>query len=125
MVSLIIIKPNYEKFADKILSLLGGEVIFRERFMMTKDLCRKHYEHHLDKQFYPDLEKYMLSGECIGAIIKGGNPRSKVEEIRKHYMDLVGEKNLEKNVVHVSDSEENGKREVEMFKNYFGWKIKR
>jgi len=127
--SLIIMKP------DSIQRGLAGEIISRlERKglkiigikMMTLDsaLLKAHYAHIVDKPFYKDVEEFMKSSPAIAMAVEG---KECINSIRI----IVGSTNpLEaqsgtirgdlalatgRNLVHASDSSENGAKEVARF----------
>lgn len=127
--TLIIAKP------DALQRSLVGEIIKRLEQkglkligikMMTLDaaLLGDHYAHLTDKPFYADLEQFMKSSpvvvmawegfECTNSvriIVGATNPReADAGTIRGDYSIGTG-----RNLVHASDSAENGKKEVARF----------
>jgi len=127
--TLIIAKP------DAIQRGLVGEIIRRlERKglklvgikMMRVDspMLEEHYSHLVDEPFYQDLEKFMKSSplvvmawegfECVNSvriIVGATNPReADAGTIRGDYSIGTG-----RNLVHASDSPQNGTKEVERF----------
>ena len=94
--------------------------------MMTisKDLAKNHYEEHKDKPFFSDLVSFIISGPVVAMQVEGENV---VVQIR----NLMGATNpsestpgsirgdlateLDKNVVHGSDSDESAERELSLF----------
>jgi len=96
---------------------------------LTSEIIKEHYSHLIDKPFYPDLEKFMLSGPVVPMIVYGDDAVSKVrmligptsvkkakeespESIRAIYGDI---ENDSANVVHASDSKENALIEIKRF----------
>lgn len=129
--TLIIAKP------DALQRGLVGEIVRRlERKglkliglkMMALDsaVLKAHYAHLTDKPFYADLEDFMKSSpvvvmawegfECVNSvrlIVGATNPREAVAgTIRGDYSIGTG-----RNLVHASDSKENGSMEVARFFN--------
>lgn len=127
--TLIILKP------DAIQRGLSGEIITRmERKglkiigikMMNVDsaLLKAHYAHIADKPFYADVEKFMKSSpviamalegrECIDSIriiVGSTDPRqADAGTVRGDFALATG-----RNLVHASDSKENGEAEVARF----------
>lgn len=127
--TLIIAKP------DALQRSLVGEIIKRLEQkglkligikMMTLDdaVLSDHYAHLTDKPFYADLEQFMKSSpvvvmawegfECVNSvriIVGATNPReADAGTIRGDYSIGTG-----RNLVHASDSAENGKTEVSRF----------
>ncbi len=127
--SLIIIKP------DAVQRSLVGEIITRferkglkiigMKMMHLKDtLLKEHYAHVADKPFYPRIERFMMSAPVVVMAVAGIKA---VEAIRtivgptKGYEALGGTirgdyaLSMQSNVVHASDSVENGAAEIKRF----------
>ena len=129
MKTFFIIKP------DGVQRNLVGEIISRVEAkgfsitkitMMTisKELAEKHYGEHKDKPFFGDLVSFITSGPVVAMQVEGENV---VLQIR----NLMGATNpsestpgsirgdlateLDKNVVHGSDSDESAERELSLF----------
>jgi nucleoside-diphosphate kinase len=127
--TLSIIKP------DGVARRLIGEVIKRleaenltiaamKMIKMTKEQAKGFYRVHEGKPFYENVTDFMSSGPCVVMILEG-------EDAIKRYRKLMGATNykeaeagtirrefatdIEKNVVHGSDSKETAMFEV----NYF------
>jgi nucleoside-diphosphate kinase len=118
--TLSIIKP------DGVSRRLMGEVIKRleaenlriaamKMIQMTKEQAKRFYKVHEGKPFYEGVTDFMSSGPCVVMILEG-------EDVIKRYRNLMGATNyeeaepgtirrefatdIEKNVVHGSDSKE-------------------
>ena len=129
MKTFFMIKP------DGVQRNLVGEIISRveaKGFSITKikmmtisqELAEKHYEEHKDKPFFSDLVSFITSGPVVAMQVEGENV---VLQIR----NLMGATNpsestpgsirgdlateLDKNVVHGSDSDESAERELTLF----------
>ena len=129
MKTFFMIKP------DGVQRNLVGEIISRveaKGFLITKikmmtisqELAEKHYEEHKDKPFFSDLVSFITSGPVVAMQVEGENV---VLQIR----NLMGATNpsestpgsirgdlateLDKNVVHGSDSDESAERELLLF----------
>jgi len=127
--TLSIIKP------DGVSRNLTGEIIRRlekegleieaiKMIMMTKEEAKGFYKVHEGKPFYESVTDFMSSGPCIVMVFKG-------KDVISRYRKLMGATNykeaeegtirsdfatdIEKNIVHGSDSEETAKFEI----NYF------
>lgn len=127
--TLVLIKP------DAINRALIGEIISRferkglkivamKMLKMNKELAKKHYEAHINKPFYPDLESFITSGPIIAMVIEG---KEAVEVVR----NMVGATNARKaqpgtirgdfsnsfsrNLIHASDSPEAASKEISLF----------
>src|SRR5210317_215483 len=129
MKTFFMIKP------DGVQRNLVGEIISRVESkgfsitkikMMTipKELAEQHYGEHKDKPFFDDLVSFITSGPVVAMQVEGENV---VLQIR----NLMGATNpsestpgsirgdlateLDKNVVHGSDSDESAERELSLF----------
>ncbi|MDP3073225.1 MAG: nucleoside-diphosphate kinase [Opitutaceae bacterium] len=102
----------------------GFDVIGCKMARLTPDLLRQHYAHVADKPFYPEIEKFMSSRPVILLALQGINAVQRVRDLlgptdsRKAPKGTIrGDYGTEmmKNVVHASDSVENGKAELARF----------
>jgi nucleoside-diphosphate kinase len=127
--SLIIIKP------DAIQRSIVGEIVTRferkglkiigMKMMHLKDaLVEEHYAHVADKPFFPRIKRFMTSSPVIVMAVAG---LKAVDSIRlivgvtKSYEADAGTirgdyaLSMQSNVVHASDSKENGATEIKRF----------
>tara|TARA_B100000963_G_scaffold118927_1_gene103583 strand:- start:52 stop:450 length:399 start_codon:yes stop_codon:yes gene_type:complete len=129
MKTFFMIKP------DGVQRNLVGEIISRveakgfsitkiQMMTISKELAEKHYEEHKNKPFFNDLVSFITSGPVVAMQVEGENV---VLQIR----NLMGATNpsestpgsirgdlateLDKNVVHGSDSDESAERELLLF----------
>ena len=129
MKTFFMIKP------DGVQRNLVGEIISRveakgfsitklKMMTISKELAEKHYEEHKDKPFFSDLLSFITSGPVVAMQVEGENV---VLQIR----NLMGATNpsestpgsirgdlateLDKNVVHGSDSDKSAERELTLF----------
>ena len=129
MKTFFMIKP------DGVQRNLVGEIISRveakgfsitkiKMMTISKDLAEKHYEEHKDKPFFSDLVSFITCVPVVAMQVEGENV---VLQIR----NLMGATNpsesspgsirgdlateLDKNVVHGSDSDESAERELSLF----------
>ena len=129
MKTFFMIKP------DGVQRNLVGEIISRieakgftitkiKMMTISKELAEQHYGEHKDKPFFSDLVSFIISGPVVAMQVEGENV---VLQIR----NLMGATNpsestpgsirgdlateLDKNVVHGSDSDESAERELELF----------
>lgn len=127
--SLIIIKP------DAVQRSLVGEIINRferkglkiigMKMMHLKEaLLKEHYAHVADKPFYPRIERFMMSSPVVVMAVAGIRAVDAIRTIvgpTKGYEALGGTirgdyaLSMQSNVVHASDSVENGKKEIARF----------
>jgi nucleoside-diphosphate kinase len=127
--TLIIFKPDcvQKKHVGAVLSRFeqaGFSIIGAKMIRLTPALLRDHYSHVADKPFYPEIEKFMASHPVLVAALQGDNIVAKVRELlgptdsRKAPKGTIrGDfgADMMVNVVHASDSEENGKIEIARF----------
>ena len=129
MKTFFMIKP------DGVQRNLVGEIISRveakgfsitkiKMMTVSKELAEQHYGEHKDKPFFNDLVSFITSGPVVAMQVEGENV---VLQIR----NLMGATNpsestpgsirgdlateLDKNVVHGSDSDESAERELSLF----------
>lgn len=127
--TLIIVKP------DAVQRGLIGEIIRRfevkglriigMKFMqMSRELAAEHYAVHKDRDFYPDLVDYITSAPVVVMALEGPlaveNARAVIGNTRPHQAapgSIRGDLGVvvDRNLVHGSDSVENGEKEVALF----------
>ena len=127
--TLVLIKPDAvkAKHIGEIIAIYERnnlEIVKMRMLTMTKEIAAKHYEEHIGRSYYDELEEFMTSGRIVAMILKGEDAIKKVREIngktdpkeaaegtiRKLYAE-----NKQHNAVHASDSPENAKREIGIF----------
>lgn len=127
--TLVLLKPDavqrglmgqiLARFEDRGLAILGMKLM-----MMDESIAEKHYKDHIGKPFYADLVKYMTSGPILALCLEGVKA---VAMVRK----MMGATNpqdampgtirgdfaqrMDANIIHGSDSPENGIRELGIF----------
>jgi nucleoside-diphosphate kinase len=133
---LVLIKPD--AMARKLsgiviydLDHLNLKMIGLKLVSVQKHLAEKHYEVHKEKPFYPDLLKYIM-GELhnvhsiIAIAYEGEDAIKKLRDyagktnpddadpstLRGKYGKINSKTNNFDNVMHISDSPENGKKEI-------------
>lgn len=129
--TLVLIKPDaykghhtgdiVKRYEDEGLTLLAMRLM-----KMTKEVAAKHYEEHIGRPYYEELETFMMSGPIVAMVLAGENAIQKVRDlngktdpkeaapgtIRQLYAASKGE-----NAVHASDSPESAAREIHIFFN--------
>jgi nucleoside-diphosphate kinase len=102
----------------------GFDVIGCKLTRLAPAQLREHYAHVADKPFYPEIEGFMSSRPVVVMALKGDNIVQRVRDLlgptdsRKAAKGTIrGDFGTEmmKNVVHASDSEENGRIEIARF----------
>lgn len=125
----IIFKPDAmdKRIVGTVLSRFeaaGFDVIACKMTRLSPALLRQHYAHVADKPFYPEIEGFMNARSVIMIGLQG-------VDVVKRVRDLLGPTDsrkaakgtirgdfgtdMMKNVVHASDSVENGKAELARF----------
>ena len=129
MKTFFMIKP------DGVKRNLIGEIISRveeKGFKITKikmmtinqNLAEEHYREHKDKPFFSDLVSFITSGPVVAMQVEGENVVAQIRNLMGATNpsdatpgsirgDLATE--LDKNVVHGSDSDESAERELNLF----------
>ena len=104
----------------------GLKIMAMKMIRMTKDEAKGFYKVHEGKPFYESVTDFMSSGPCVVMILEA-------EDAIRRYRKLMGATNykeaeegtirrdfatdIEKNVVHGSDSRENAEYEINYFFN--------
>jgi len=127
--TLVLVKPDAVQrgLVGEIISRLekrGLKIVAMKMLQMDRALAERHYTIHRDKPFFPSLVEFITSGPIVAAVFEGENA---VEAVRR----TMGETNslkaapgtirgdfgldLERNLIHGSDSEENAEQEISLF----------
>ena len=129
MKTFFMIKP------DGVKRNLIGEIISRveekgfkiakiKMMIISQDLAEEHYGEHKDKPFFSDLVSFITSGPVVAMQVEGENVVAQIRNLMGATNpsdatpgsirgDLATE--LDKNVVHGSDSDESAERELNLF----------
>lgn len=127
--TLTILKPdcvrkNLIGEVTKRIQEAGFRIVAMKMTRLTKDTAGGFYAVHKERPFFDELVEFMSSGPCVPMILEkenaiedfrefiGATDPSEAEEgtIRADFADSVGE-----NIIHGSDSVENGKKEAAYF----------
>ena len=127
--SLVFVKPDGVKrgLIGEVISRFekkGFKIIGIKMIQFTKELSDKHYEEHINKPFYPNLLKYIVSGPVVVFVVEGENCVQIIRQmmgatspidalpgtIRGDYAN-----NVTENIIHGSDSVERAKKEIRLF----------
>ncbi len=127
--SLAILKPDCirKQLIGNVISHIqkaGFKILGLKMVRLTEDSAKGFYEIHKERPFFNDLIKYMTSGPCVPIVLEkenaveefrsliGATDPAKADEgtIRKLYAD-----NIQENIVHGSDSNENALKEISHF----------
>ncbi len=127
--SLIIIKP------DAIQRSLVGEIITRferkglkvvgmKMMQLEEAVLKEHYAHIADKPFFPRIQKFMMSAPVVVMAVAGLKAIDSIRIIvgpTKSFEAAAGTirgdyaLSMQSNIVHASDSVENGVAEIKRF----------
>jgi len=102
----------------------GFKITKIKMMTISKELAEEHYGEHKDKPFFDDLVSFITSGPVVAMQVEGEDAVLQVRNIMGATNpsestpgsirgDLATE--LEKNVVHGSDSDESAERELSLF----------
>jgi nucleoside-diphosphate kinase len=129
--TLSIIKPDgvSRNLIGKVIGRLEAadiKIMAMKMIKMTKEQAKGFYKVHEGKPFYESVTDFMSSGPSVVMVLDG-------DDVIKEYRKLMGATNykeaeegtirrefttdIEKNVVHGSDSEENARFEINYFFN--------
>ena len=137
----VMVKPDYANNEEVIRMvrnkiMQAGFTIELEGFVQYDvAAARKHYHEHVEKSFYPNLEKYITSDRAFGMVISGencidaihdktfmGSTKNPAEGTIRYngfalmgYLDRNPEINGTQNVTHSSDAVEAAQKEITIF----------
>jgi nucleoside-diphosphate kinase len=125
----IMLKPDAVKrrLIGEVISRIekkGYQIAQAKLITLDKKVIAEHYDHLLDKPFYPDLESFMISGPVFGMVVEGENVIAGMRQLMgptNIYEALPGTirgdyaNNMTENIIHGSDSEETATIEIKRF----------
>ena len=107
------------RFEDKGLNIIAMKMI-----QVTPDLAKQHYAEHVEKPFYPSLEKFITSAPIVAMAIEG-------LDVIRLIRDMLGatsglnaapgtirgdfSSSRQMNLVHASDGPESAERELALY----------
>jgi nucleoside-diphosphate kinase len=129
--TLSIIKPDgvSRNLIGKVIGRLeaaGLTIMAMKMIKMTKSQAKGFYQVHEGKPFYESVTDFMSSGPCVVMVLEGENAINRYREIMGATNYKEAEQgtiryefatDIEKNVVHGSDSSENAQFEIGYFFN--------
>jgi nucleoside-diphosphate kinase len=127
--TLILIKPDAieRRLAGRLISRIedkGLAIIGMKLLQVTPELSRRHYAEHVNKPFYPLVEKFITSGPVIALVAEGPDA---VAVIRAMMGPTNGRQappgtirgdygmSRQMNLMHGSDGADAAKREIEIY----------
>lgn len=127
--TLAILKPDCtrKQLTGKVIAHIqdaGFKILGLKMVRLNNESAKGFYEVHKERLFFKDLITYMTSGPCVPIVLEkenaveefrkliGATDPSKADEgtIRKLYAE-----NIQENIVHGSDSDENAAKEISHF----------
>ena len=127
--SLVLLKPDClegHKCGEvlKRFEEAGFDVFGVKMMRLSDEILREHYSHLADKPFFPEIQGFMQSSPVVALAMRGENAITRVRDMVGPTDSTVAEKGTirgdfgqdkMKNVVHASDSVENGQAELKRF----------
>ena len=74
--TLVLLKPDcvQRRLMGRVLTRLedkGFNIIAMKLIRVTPELARRHYAEHVQKAWYPNLERFITGGPIVAAIVEG------------------------------------------------------
>jgi nucleoside-diphosphate kinase len=125
----IMLKPDcvQRRLSGRILTRLedkGLNVIALRMLRITPELSKQHYAEHVNKPFYPTLEKFVTGGPVIAGVVEGLEAIRVVREMLGPTSGLKApagtirgdfSSSRQMNLVHASDGPEAAQREIALY----------
>ena len=127
--TLILIKPDgvQRGLVGEIISRLerkGLKIVALKMLRVTEELARRHYAEHIEKPFYPALEKYITDSPIVAMVVSGPEAVAVVRLMVGPTNGLTAPAGTIRgdfstsnrlNLIHASDSEASAEREIATF----------
>lgn len=127
--SLVLLKPDCieRRLAGKIISRFedkGLNIIALKMLRVTPELSKKHYAEHVQKPFYPGLEKFITASPIIALVVEGLEAIRVIREMLGATSGLKAaagtirgdySSSRQMNLVHASDGPEAAAREIDLY----------
>ncbi len=127
--TLILLKPDCmeRRLAGRVLARFedkGFNFVALKMLQVTPELAKKHYAEHLNKPFYPGLEKFITGSPIIAAVLEGLEVIRVVREMLGPTSGLKApsgtirgdfSSSRQMNLVHASDGPEAAAREIALY----------
>ncbi len=125
----ILFKPDciQRRLVGRVLTRLedkGLNVVAMKMLAVTPELSKKHYAEHVNKPFYPALEKFITASPVIAAVIEGLEAIRVVREMLGATSGLKAatgtirgdySSSRQMNLIHASDGPEAARREIDLY----------
>ena len=102
----------------------GFNIVKKKEMYIDKEMAMLHYEEHQDKSFFNDLIQFITSGPVVAIELEGDNVVNRLRNLmgatnpsdaEPGTIRAIFGTELEKNVVHGSDSRKSAERELNIF----------
>ena len=127
--TLILLKPDcvQRRLAGRVLARFedkGLNIVALKMMRITPALAKQHYAEHVQKPFYPNLEKFITASPIVAMVVEGLEAIRVVRDMLGATSGLKatpgtirGDLALEmlRNLIHGSDSLESADREIALF----------
>jgi len=127
--TLVLLKPDcvQRRLVGRILARFedkGLNIVAMKLLQLAPEKARRHYAEHVDKPWYPDLERFITSSPLVAMVLEGPDA---VRVVREMVGDTSGLKakpgtirgdfgsSQQMNLVHASDAPETAAREIPVF----------
>lgn len=67
----IMFKPGLMGEIISRIEVKGYQIVQAKMMTLNKEIIAQHYAHLVDKDFYPRLEAFMLSGPVLAMVVEG------------------------------------------------------
>jgi nucleoside-diphosphate kinase len=127
--TLILLKPDcvQRRLAGRVLARFedkGFNIVALKMMRVTPELAKVHYAEHVQKSWYPALEKFITGGPIVAGIVEGIEAIRVVREMLGATSGLKAaagtirgdfSSSRQMNLVHASDGPEAAKREIALY----------
>ena len=127
--SLVLLKPDCleDRNCGEVLKRFeeaGFEVYGVKMMRLSDEILQEHYAHLTDLPFFPEIQGFMQSSPVVAIALRGENSIDRIREMVGPTDSTVADKGTIRgdfgqdkmhNVVHASDSVENGQAELKRF----------
>lgn len=127
--TLVLLKPDcvQRRLMGRVLARLedkGLQIVGMKMMQVTSDLARRHYADHVDKPFYPGLERFITSAPVVAMVVQGKEAIRIVREMLGATSGLDAapgtirgdfSQSQQKNLAHASDGPDAAQREIELY----------
>lgn len=127
--TLVLLKPDcvQRRLMGEVIGRLerkGLSIIAMRMLRVSPELARKHYAEHVDKPFYPGLERFITAAPIVAMVVEGLEAVRVVREMLGETSGLKAapgtirgdlSSSRQMNLVHASDSLQSAEREIGLY----------